>query len=342
MNADLLTRDQFRAAVFDRDGRRCVLCGSPGVDAHHIVERRLFADGGYYLDNGATVCGQCHIRCEQTLVSCEELRERCGIPRAVIPEHLYSDQRIDKWGNPILDNGQRLRGELFEDESARRVLAPVLGEFTNRVKYPRTYHLPWSPGATSDDRIASDADSMFAGREVVITEKMDGENCTLYRDGLHARSLEYSPHPSRDRVKALWASIAHEIPDGWRICGENLTAEHSIHYGRLRSFFQVFSVWDDRNACLSWTETEEWAALLGLATVPVLAVAALFGNVRLAIESLSGADPGREGYVVRLSGEFHYREFRSCVAKWVRPGHVVHRAGHWANRPVVFNEWATP
>lgn len=218
-------------------------------------------------------------------------------------------------------------------------MAPVLGEFTNRVKYPRTYHLPWSPGATSDDRIADDPDAMFSGQEVVITEKMDGENCTLYRDGLHARSLEYSPHPSRDRVKALWASIAHEIPDGWRVCGENLTAEHSIHYTGLRSFFQVFSVWDERNVCLAWPNTEEWAALLGLATVPVIASATLFGNVSIAIEGLAGSDPDREGYVVRRAGDFHYREFRGCVAKWVRPGHVVHRAGHWASRPVVFNEW---
>jgi len=43
----LLTRDQFRDGVFARDGRRCVICQSAGpLDAHHIVERRLWPDGG--------------------------------------------------------------------------------------------------------------------------------------------------------------------------------------------------------------------------------------------------------------------------------------------------------
>lgn len=41
----------------------------------------------------------------------------------------------------------------------------------------------------------------FLKGPVVITEKMDGENTTLYRDGLHARSLDSRHHPSRNWVK---------------------------------------------------------------------------------------------------------------------------------------------
>ncbi|MFE9924807.1 RNA ligase family protein, partial [Streptomyces sp. NPDC005774] len=48
-----------------------------------------------------------------------------------------------------------------------------------RVHYPRTPHLPWSPGAASDDIRAGDL-SGLRGREVVVTEKLDGENTTLY------------------------------------------------------------------------------------------------------------------------------------------------------------------
>ena len=47
-----------------------------------------------------------------------------------------------------------------------------------KTKYPRTYHVPWSPGATSDDKKLPEqwfyADG-WAGSEIVITEKMDGE-----------------------------------------------------------------------------------------------------------------------------------------------------------------------
>ncbi|MGC5412734.1 RNA ligase family protein, partial [Streptomyces sp. DT225] len=58
-----------------------------------------------------------------------------------------------------------------------------------RTHYPRTPHLPWSPGATSDDVRMTDL-AALAGTEVVVTEKLDGENTTLYADGLHARSLD--------------------------------------------------------------------------------------------------------------------------------------------------------
>ena len=63
-----------------------------------------------------------------------------------------------------------------------------------RRKYPRTPHLPWSPGLSSDDTRLGQA-RQFAGREVVVTEKLDGENTTLDRRGLHARSLD--PGPTR-------------------------------------------------------------------------------------------------------------------------------------------------
>ena len=43
------------------------------------------------------------------------------------------------------------------------------------MKYPRSYHLYFSPGATSDDRIAISTDSLI-NTEIIITEKMDGSN----------------------------------------------------------------------------------------------------------------------------------------------------------------------
>ena len=35
---------------------RCVLCDAVAVDAHHVLDRKLYPDGGYYLGNGAAVC----------------------------------------------------------------------------------------------------------------------------------------------------------------------------------------------------------------------------------------------------------------------------------------------
>ncbi len=351
MPEELLTRAKFREQVFARD-KHCAVkyCSASAQDAHHIIERRLWSDGGYYLDNGAALCSVHHLQAEQTTLSCDELREWCGITTVRLPEHLYRDQAYDKWGNPILPDGRRLRGELFDDESVQKVLAPVLHLFTDKVKYPRTYHLPWSPGATSDDRKMEDPDSCFAEREVVVTEKMDGENTTMYTDYIHARSLDYSPHPSRDRVKAMWANIAHDIPKGWRVCGENLFAKHSIAYTGLESYFQVFSIWNDKNVCLSWDETVEWAGLLGFPTVQVThrgvyapelinslhEMQSVVSKLQQKLWSVFADEI--EGYVIRLADSFHYKDFRKSAAKYVRTGHVVHQDGHWSNRVVVPNK----
>lgn len=309
-------------------------CGEEGQDAHHIIERRLFPDEGYYLSNGATVCAPCHWKAEQTTLSVRELLSAICVEKPTLPPHLYRDQEYDKWGNPILSDGRRLPGELFEDESVRKVLSPVLHLFDRRVKYPRTYHLPFSPGITDDDRIMDSYD-VFEYESVVVTEKMDGENTTWYRDGVHARSLDYEPHPSRDRVKAMWAERAHEIPEQYRICGENLYAKHSIQYDNLNSYFQVFGVWSGLT-CLGWTDTVEWAEMLGLPTVKVLYTGPW--NEQAVMELALGLDKEhQEGLVVRVAGEFHYKDFRKYVGKFVRASHV-QTHGHWMRQAVVPNK----
>ncbi|MDF1810995.1 MAG: RNA ligase family protein [Verrucomicrobiales bacterium] len=206
---------------------------------------------------------------------------------------------------------------------------------TPLFKYPGTPHLPWSPGTTSEDRKLSDTDH-FSGREIVVTEKMDGENTTMYRDVIHARSLDSRHHPSRDRVKALHASIAREIPEGWRLCGENLYARHSIPYFDLKSFFQLFSIWTDENQALSWDETLEWADLLGLTVVPVLYRGDFDAEM---LKSMQIDTVRMEGYVVRTAETFAYQDFSVSVAKWVREGHV-QTDQHWMFAEIIPNELA--
>lgn len=324
----LLTRDEFREGVFARDARRCVFCGAPAVDAHHIIERRLWPDGGYYLANGASVCETHHIACETTQISVEDVRRACGITKIIVPPHLYADQPYDKWGNPVLANGQRVKGELFHDESVQKILArgSALELFTDWVKYPRTHHLPWSDGVNDDDRVIASLDA-FIGQRVIVTEKMDGENTTLYRDYTHARSVDGRSHPSRNWVKQFWSGFSADIPEGWRVCGENLFAKHSISYRTLPSYFMGFSIWNERNVCLSWDETLEWFALMGVTPVPVL-----YDGVfdERAIRALYDAKDweAREGYVLRVAGEIGYGEFRAKVGKFVRKGHI-QTTKHW-------------
>ena len=56
-----------------------------------------------------------------------------------------------------------------------------------RTKYPRTFHLDFSPGVSNDDKVIENYNSL-EGKEIVVTTKLDGENTSLYSDYLHARS----------------------------------------------------------------------------------------------------------------------------------------------------------
>lgn len=73
-------RNAFREIVFERDRHECVKCGYNGeqerspewraryrtnvLSAHHITDRSLMPDGGYVLENGITLCDECHLKAE--------------------------------------------------------------------------------------------------------------------------------------------------------------------------------------------------------------------------------------------------------------------------------------
>jgi hypothetical protein len=280
-----------------------------------------------------------------TVLTCDEIREAAGIKVVVIPEHFYEDVEYDKWGNQILKNGTRLKGDLFDDESVQKILKQgnVLNQFTDYVKYPRTYHVPYSPGMNRDDRMMTDT-NIFRGQDIMICEKLDGENTSCYTDRITARSLETSSHPSRNWVKNLWAQFGYNIPKGWRVCGENMYAKHAIHYTKakgnaLETYFYMFSIWDDRNMCLSWDETLEWAELLGLTTVPVYYYGVYDIDIITDLNKSMETNPGTvEGYVIRLAREYHYSEFRDVCGKYVRKNHVQNNHGHWTTQKIIKNE----
>jgi hypothetical protein len=178
----------------------------------------------------------------------------------------------------------------------------------------------------------------FIGKEVVVTEKLDGEGTNLYNDHMHARSLDSGDHESRHWVKMFHAGFAHLIPEGYRMCGENVFAKHSIYYQELTSYFYLFSVWNDENICLSWDETVELASRLGIETVPVL-YRGIFDEELIkklyTKQSLFGGE--QEGYVVRLAGSFHYDDFEFSLAKFVREKHVQTNK-HWLSQKVIPNK----
>lgn len=203
------------------------------------------------------------------------------------------------------------------------------------IKFPRTRHTPWSRSVGEDDKVHSTMDQ-FHGLEVVVTEKMDGENTTMYPTHYHARSVDSRHHPSRDAVKGVWGSIRHLIPEGWRVCGENVYAEHSIFYDDLESYFYGFSVWDEENIALDWDTTLDFFKEIGVTPVRQLYRGEYDEKLIKTLWDESKRSK-MEGYVIRSVGEVTYNQYANLVAKFVRKGHV-QTDEHWMSKPIVPNK----
>jgi len=203
----------------------------------------------------------------------------------------------------------------------------------NKFKHPRTFHVPFSKGISSDDKVLATTDH-FNGEEIIVTEKMDGENTSLYHNYFHARSIDGNHHPSRNWVKAYHATIKHLIPEGDRICGENVYAQHSIMYDNLKSYFYGFAYWCGP-ICLDWDNTIMIFDNLGIVTPNVLYRGQF--DINVLKELANSIDTNvTEGFVCRVSRSFMYEDFGKCVAKWVRKGHV-NTDDHWMHQKIIPN-----
>lgn len=94
-------REVWRAMVFHRDKGRCVACTQSAVDAHHIIDRSAFPDGGYDINNGVSLCEECHLKAEDGRLSPTELRERAKIRTLVLPDGWDEIPEYDKWGRVV-------------------------------------------------------------------------------------------------------------------------------------------------------------------------------------------------------------------------------------------------
>ena len=201
-------------------------------------------------------------------------------------------------------------------------------------KYPRTPHLPQSPGATSDDKRLVDTRHL-QGRLVSVSVKMDGENTTCLKHCFHARSLDGLHDETQAWMAAFHASFAYQLGEFERVCGENVYAKHSLHYQDLKSYFLGYSVWDETNTALSIEDTLIRFTELGITPVDELYRGVFTDNlVRDLAQAMDFTK--QEGFVIRLCEPFPYDQFGQSVAKYVRKGHV-QTDKHWRQQPLVKN-----
>jgi hypothetical protein len=212
-------------------------------------------------------------------------------------------------------------------------------------KYNRTFHFPFSPGASSDDKIATSMEKLI-GVPIICSEKLDGGNCSLETNGVYARTHVSIPtHASFDLIKVLHATIKHKIPMDYQLFGENCYAKHSIEYSELPGYFLLFGV-RTGNQWLSWEEVKMWAEEIGVPTVPVLweGVVKSKNELQQLIQSFMGQPSAcggiREGVVARVASGFNDDEFQYCVLKNVRKNHV-NTNQHWTHNKIIKNKLKT-
>lgn len=206
----------------------------------------------------------------------------------------------------------------------------------NRIKFPRTMHLPWSPGMTTDDKRIKNLDA-FEGKRVIATLKKDGENTTLYSDYMHARSIDGRDHPSRSWAKQFHASIADQIPRDWRVCCENMYAKHSIAYDNLPSYLYGLSIWDANNLRMGWEDSVIWFQMLGIPQ-PEVIYDGIWDEAKIEALAKTLDFDKEEGYVVTVADPITYDQYQTHVAKYVRAKHVATDAVHWQTAKVIPNK----
>lgn len=210
-----------------------------------------------------------------------------------------------------------------------------------RKKHPRTYHLPYSPGCTSDDKkVATDAH--LVGEKVIATIKMDGENTSLYNTGSHARSLN-SVVDSEDRnwIEAFRNTIREALPENLRFCGENLFYRHTCAYDNLKSMFYLHSIWNV-DTCLSWLDTRKICSLFEI-TLPDVIYKGVYDKDAILsayAEYKKNSIDDVEGFVVRVQRSFKNSEFTYCVNKYVDSDFEVPDT-HWRHAEKIKNNLAS-
>lgn len=210
-------------------------------------------------------------------------------------------------------------------------------------KYGRTYHFPWSPGTTSDDRISHDYWIDIYNKTVIALEKLDGENTCLNKTGVFARShAAPTLHPWADYLKMKWSLIKNDLGD-LEIFGENIFAVHSIEYPNINSHFYVFGV-RENDRWLSWEEVKFYASMLDFPVVPEIKTIKADNQKQFESDILemvkcpsafgsndihSGQPCTMEGVVVRNVESYSVDNFSKNVWKWVRKNHVKTDDAHW-------------
>lgn len=140
----------------------------------------------------------------------------------------------------------------------------------NRIfKYPRTQHIEGSGIQKGDEDLDVVPLREFAGRYLVVEEKMDGANCAVSFDEDGRLQLQSRGHyltgGEREKQFHLLKTWAHRymlelgeaLTERYVMYGEWLYAKHTVFYTDLPHYFMEFDILDKTNGTFLSTERRQ-------------------------------------------------------------------------------------
>lgn len=208
----------------------------------------------------------------------------------------------------------------------------------NKQKYPRTFHLPYSEKKGHDDKILEDEDC-FYNIDVIVLEKLDGENTSLYGDSMHARSLDSRlDDEGRHWVEQFMKLRQQYFHNDMVIMGENMFYKHTVEYDDLESYFYGFAVRTNQ-LFLQWSLTKRIFDTMDIKH-PKVIYDGIY-NKDAILEAFQKYDDSKnnrcEGFVVRNKEMFRMVNFSSNVAKFVKSSFEISDK-HWRHAPKIINK----
>lgn len=252
---NILDRNSFNLEVLSRDNNECVICKDKfDLAVHHIIDRKCFSNGGYYKNNGISLCPTCHLKAENGVYTCDELRKFAGIKEIVLPDTFDPSFEYDKFGNTIT---------------------------YKLLKYPRTPHLEGS-GISKDDDDEVILFNDILNKYLVIEEKIDGSSTAVSFNSDCELFLQCRGHflgkgrdwPEFDQFK-VWANTWKDylfdiLTDRYIMYGEYMGTFHSVFYDNLPHFFMEFDIWDKEEKYFLSTQRRQ--EILAKSSIPLYSV----------------------------------------------------------------------
>lgn len=137
------------------------------------------------------------------------------------------------------------------------------------LKYPRTHHIEGSGIQKNDNDLDVVPFSTFAGRYLVVEEKMDGANSAVSFDAGGRLQLQSRGHyligGEREKQFHLFKTWAYRyttefwkvLTDRYILYGEWLYAKHTIFYTALPHYFLEFDILDKTTGTFLSTEQRQ-------------------------------------------------------------------------------------